>query len=338
MRSTVPYNYESGYQEVVNLPPSPPRMGWPARIFWIVLLDAVAIYGFFRQDYVLAAVPMVIMCAAFSGFRIGALRLVGSLGAIALAIAYAPQVGITYEVTFAQWLGTTGLMNRLISIGSVGLLVTAFCSIALMVLIGRPIARRPWLAWLNSWTGFAFAGVQGLVAAWLFLGGILMIDALQPKSDQGVDGDVASIAADLPQAVQMIAEHTKQSELGPWIEKYNPFVCIPQLNRLEEVQRTVQVLGDPARMNGLLLHPHVAALQQRPTTQRAIRELIADPGIRELLESESKIDKPAVMMLMKHPAVLNLVDQPGFLAAAQEAIRSGVAATSRPESLHTSSR
>ena len=123
-------------------------------------------------------------------------------------------------------------------------------------------------------------------------------------------------------AVLTTAKYTRESRLGSYIEQYNPFVKIPQLNKLDQVQQTVRVLNDPAKMNGLLNHPKVVDLKQRPETKRAVRELMEDPQIREILSAKKQMDKASVVTLMNHPAILNLIDQPYFVETAMQIMAS----------------
>ena len=296
-----------------------PHMSWPAKILWLSIFLGIGGYGLYTKDYLVAAVPIAIMFSAFSGFRIGALRLAGSIGAIALAIAYAPEIGVTYEVKFSQWVGTTGLTNRFASIAAVGVVISLVVTIAFLMLTGRFVSRRPRLAWLNSWMGFFFAAVQGAAAVLLLLGGVLMIEPLEQKK---IDDGIAKSATGkiISDGVLLVADRTRTSQIGPYIEQYNPFVKIPQLNKIDQVQQTVRVLNDPAKMNRLLNHPQVEQLKKRPETKRAVRELMEDPMVREILASKTQMDKSAAMTLMSHPAILNLIDQPGFLDAAIKVI------------------
>ena len=296
-----------------------PRMSWPARILFLLCFLGLSGYGIYLKDYLIAVIPVLVMVSAFSGYRIGFLRLVASIGAIALAIAFAPRLGVNYEVHIANWIGTTGLTNRFVSIGAVGLLISLVVTLAFITITGRFVSRRPRLNWLNSWTGFLFAGAQGALAIVLLVGGILMIEDLeQERVNKGMkktaQGQFVSYA------VLTVAEHTHESRLGPLIEEYNPFVRIPQLNKVEQIQQTVRVLNDPAKMSSLLHHPQVEELKERPETKRAVNELLRDPAIREILASKTAMDKSAAMTLLNHPAILNLIDQPGFVDAAMKVI------------------
>ena len=53
----------------------------------------------------------------------------------------------------------------------------------------------------------------------------------------------------------------------------------------------------------------------------AFQKVIEDPEIRSALHSGRSMDRSMAMMLLNHPAVLELIDQPGFIESATKAIR-----------------
>jgi hypothetical protein len=112
------------------------------------------------------------------------------------------------------------------------------------------------------------------------------------------------------------AEKTRESRVGPVLETYNPFTRVPQLNRIQEVQQSVRVLSDPAKIEGLLHHPSMEQLQRRPEVRQAMQKLNSDPEIKNILHSGRSMDRTMAMTLLSHPAVLELVDQPGFMEEA----------------------
>ena len=70
-----------------------PRMSRRWRLFMSMLFIGPSLYFGWEGDYALAAVCSVSGFAAFSGFRLGAVAILGSIGAIAAAIEYAPSIG-----------------------------------------------------------------------------------------------------------------------------------------------------------------------------------------------------------------------------------------------------
>ena len=81
----------------------------------------------------------------------------------------------------------------------------------------------------------------------------------------------------------------------------------------------------PERHEGGRLLPHMMRLVDGPVqewqVQQAMRDLRDDPEISKLLQGGKALDSAAIIMLMNHPKVLNLLDQPGFLKSAQSALK-----------------
>ena len=78
---------------------------------------------------------------------------------------------------------------------------------------------------------------------------------------------------------------------------------------------------DPAKVNTLLDQPGIQALRNREDVAEAFAQLNKDPEIQELLKSNSPASKELAIKLLNHPAVLDLLDQAAFRAAAMSAFR-----------------
>ncbi len=297
-----------------------PKMNLPARLLFLSLFYGSAIFFLVQADYVLAASLMIAGAASFAGYRAGTVYIVGSLVGFAVAIAVAPRLGISQEYRFEQWFGTTGLTNRLLSIGTVGILVSFFASMVIFVVGGLFLANRPRLDAINRWLGFVMGGVQGAFAVLLFLGGLLILEPIEKQRADTRDpldlrGQFVS------KWILKISDGVHASRIGPFVVDYNPFTRIPQLNKVEEVQQSVQVLRNPREMEALIRHPRIKTLAKRPEMKTLIRELTNDPEIERILKSGQPLDGEAAMTLMNHPAVLQLIDQPDFIEEAYKIIQ-----------------
>jgi hypothetical protein len=212
------------------------------------------------------------------------------------------------------------LANRFLSIGVVGLVITFAVSSLVILLLGRLLRKRPRLDSLNRWLGFSVGAVEGLAAMVFFLGGLLIVEPMERERAELRDpADVRGRM--LSKFILVTAEATRESRIGPVLETYNPFIRVPQLNRIQEVQQSVQVLSDPAKIEGLLHHPSMEQLQRRPEVRQAMQKLNSDPKISDILRSGRSMDRTMAMTLLSHPAVLELVDQPGFLEAASRVMQ-----------------
>ncbi|WP_162006709.1 CvpA family protein [Roseimaritima sediminicola] len=281
-------------------------------------------YFAYQGDYVLSVALGVVAVLAISGFRLGLLRIVGSLAGMTLAVLYAPQLGQTYAPHFHTWLGTTGLTNRFIAIAAIGLLITSVTALLFVVLSRRLFELRPRADALNRWTGYVVGAGQGVLAMWLLIGGVLLLD--RPHAPQSADRQPPA-SKDAPvhrvdQWVDAAKQQIETSQLGNLVADNNPFERVPALSQFQTWQRTALTLKDPAAIDGLLRHPDVVRLQQNTAVRAAIAELQQDEQIREILDSDRPLDPHRAIQLLNHQKVMQLVDQPEFLETVQRVIRS----------------
>jgi hypothetical protein len=282
-------------------------------VFFPVLLWAMT-----SRDYVLAVSWCCVVFCGFNGMRSGATGMIGMIAAMAIAVAFAPSIGMRYEGEAAKWLGTGGLANRILSISLVGIAMTIGLSLIAKQITRQWSLQSPSFAQLNRLSGSILGMAQGAAAVLLFLGGLITIEAMQRPNGQGAHPSNAESRSSL---LVKLVHQTRTSRLGPWVEKYNPYERIPQLNRFAELKQSVSMIAEPAKMQRLLEHPEVQRLRNDTQMQRVMEELVQDPDIKQILYSGKPIDAPALVVLMNHPSVLKLIDQPGFLESASKVLR-----------------
>ena len=300
--------------------PEPGTMSISARLFWCVVFFGPAAYFGYHGDHLLAAVLIGGGVGAFSGFRMGVLSFLTSIASISAAIIYAPQFGMQYESNLATATGMTGLLNRCVSIAISGVLISMLVWFAIYMTVGRIVRNRPGLDRLNRFTGFTLGFAQGVLAIVLLVGGMLMIEPEQ-RERLAAAGIEAKDATVIHQAVFWTVKQVDNSVVGKYLRQYNPVTKIPQLNQIQQVQQTAVVLSDPSKINHIIGYPSIIQLQQRPDVQKAVQELRSDQSLNDILTSGKPMDRAAAMTLLQHPAVLNLVDQPGFMEEAAKAIK-----------------
>lgn len=312
-----------------------PAAEFPISIVVAGLFAPPILYFGYQKDYVLAAVLAAIAVSAVSGFKLGLLRILGSLVGIYAAVALAPAWGRSQAHHFSEWLGTTGLTNRFVAIGSIGLVIALAITCVFLLLSRRIFDQRPRLDATNRWTGLLAGGGQGAAAMLLLLGGILTIEPMQREQREQQaqlqqQTNPLQPAAEVPPAlihnlVSQAAERTQASALGSVVTAHNPFERIPQLNQLGKLQRTAQVFHDPAEVEGLLRHPDVVRLQQQPSMQAAIESVRQDSEIQAILNSGEPLNGHKAMTLLSNPAVMELVDQPEFVKTVSQILETSTA-------------
>ncbi len=295
-------------------------MSLVSRLIWLTLFFATAIFFASQADYVLAVAVAITGIASFGGYRVGAVYILGSLASIAAAVELAPSIGRAQEFRFEQWFGTTGLTNRILSIGTVGVLISFVVSMLVISVAGLFFANRRRMEKTNRWLGFVIGGVQGIAVVLLFLGGLLVLEPIERQRADMRD-PLDARGQFVSKWILKITDRTHDSPLGPLIVAYNPFTRIPQLNKVEEIQQSVQVLSDAEKIDRLIHHPSIERLKERPEIRRTIDRLNEDAQVQKILRSGHRIDRAAAMTLLSHPAVLELIDQPVFVEQAYKVIQ-----------------
>ncbi|MEY4566524.1 MAG: hypothetical protein RLY14_1494 [Planctomycetota bacterium] len=293
------------------------RSYWMEFAVLLVFLP-VLLWAMTSRDYVLAVSWCCVVFCGFKGMRSGAAGMIGMIAAIAIALALAPSIGMSYEGEAAKWLGTTGLTNRILSISLAGIIMAVVLSLIAKQITRQWSLRSTTFARLNRLSGVILGFLQGATLVLLFLGGVVTIEGLQRSDSYPIYHPSSESRSTL---LVKLVDQTRSSRLGPWVEKYNPYERIPQLNRFAELKQSVSMIAEPAKMQRLLDHPEVKRLRNDAQTQQVMQELVQDPDINRILHSGKPIDVRALVVLMNHPSVLKLIDQPGFLESASKVLR-----------------
>ena len=91
---------------------------------------------------------------------------------------------------------------------------------------------------------------------------------------------------------------------------------------MDDIQNSVEVLSDPNRVSDFLDHPSIQELKATPEVREAVDKLTQDPDVQQFLDHERPMDMEIAKTLLNHPALIELIDHPGFLDQAAEAIKS----------------
>ena len=309
----------------------PGQMSLPAKLLVGLVFFGPAAYAVWQGDAILAAALGIIGMAGFIGHRMGAANLFGSFLAIGIAIWLAPSIGYAQEHRFAEWFGTSGLTNRILTVGTIGVVISLLVSITMIIAAGLFFAKRPRWETANHGLGFVIGIVEGGLAVLLLFGGLLVLEPGQ--RERAANAELLDVRSRfVSKAVLTTCDAIHRSALGPKISQYNPFLHVPQLKQIEKVQQTAQVLSARDGINDLLGHPAIRTLQERPEVRQTVERLQSDPKIKAILESENGITRSDLRTLMDHPAVLELLDHPGFVREAAKVIEEAT----NPETLHDS--
>lgn len=288
---------------------------------WLLLLAfAGAIIGFSwsERDYVAgAALAMMVACGLW-GYFLGAVRVVGVLGALAAAYHYTPPTARWFAPQMAGWFNTAPGTTRLISWGLTALAIVIFVTLA-AALLSRWLTRtRPHFEVGNHWLGFGMGATEGALVMLVLLGGVITAAPLAVERLQlPPHGNQDLLARSMAEHVVDIADQTRNSSVGPLIATYNPFDSMPPL---KHVQRTLAVMNDPQLLAAITEHPVLSKLQEKPSVRAAMHSLANDPQLRELALSGKTIDSRTALSLLNNPTISKLLEQPQLIHDITEAL------------------
>ena len=286
----------------------------PAWLFITLSLTTMtAGFVFFRSgDYVGVASVVLIAFAGISGFKMGLGTMSITLAAGLAAIWFAPAVGMRYESQLAGQLETTGLMSRVIAIAVAAVLISLVVTTGFSIIKNLYIKKRYKLRLVDHYSGLVVGIAEGALLVWLVLGGLLSLQLWQRH--QG--GDQNRIA----RHVDQIASAARQSRLGPYLVKYNPFERIDELKKVREFHETACRLRDPENIDRLINDRAIIELKSEPTVARAIDEIQNDPSLRAFIDEGRPPGRDLLIRLINSPSVKEMVDHPDFLPRIREAL------------------
>ncbi len=274
----------------------------------------------YKGDLVTGIAIAALGLGCYLGYRTGAIRALASVGGVVAAIYFAPQWAPQVETFLAEKLSLSGLLNRGVSLGLVGLAI-----IIAVVLIGRLLCRlflskdgRGPINGLNSWGGLLVMGGEAAIGIALLLGGILTVSP--EKEDLPPLPESATLQERFNYQVDVVAAETRSGAIGDVLDKHNPFVKFPQLNKLKEIQQTFRTISDPAAIKQVVTHQRMKELQDAPAVQTAINKLEADEEIQKIFGSAEPMDREKMMTLLNSQVVLELLDEPAFVREASKII------------------
>jgi len=300
-----------------------PRMGVLCSL--LLVFCFLGLFGYFcnQSDWISAGATLAIGFAAFGGFRTGALKALALLASATATFYLAPFLGILFENTFSNWVGTTGIANRLYTVVATGMVIFVITLILTIKFGNRLLKGRPKTTLLNHWLGFLLGAAEGAIVVVLLLGGMVTIQKVNADrlSERIPPTGRAKLLAEI---LDITSAQTKSSRLAPVVARFNPFEHVPQLSNVEEWQRSMEVLMDPSKVNAMLQQPAIQQLKNREDVNATLAKLNEDPEIQKLLNSNQPASKELAVRLLNHTAVLELLDQPEFRAAALSAFRDTV--------------
>lgn len=287
-------------------------------------------------------VALVVALATLQGLWRGATELAGLVIGLILAAFLAGPVGRLLESPIASIAGTTGLTNRLVSMGLVAIVVVAASGITSRILARRLLAKRPaWKVWdpyLGAGLGLVEGSLLSLMLIWtpLLLEPVARADVDQARAaiDQGMDPAVAGVNP-VSESIVRYAQEVRDSALGGIAESTNPLKSSRFLSIAADF---AAISRDSDAMDHLVNSDVMKELQALPSVEEARRILEDDPDMRHILDHgvtteglRALLDSPTILRIFDETSIIDdctpLADR---LIAAIEAARTKVRPTRPP--------
>lgn len=251
-------------------------------------------------------VAAVVVLAMLQGLWRGGAELVGIVSGLVLAVPIAVPVGRAMEGVTAALAGTSGLTNRLISIGIVAALVTLIGGLA-----GRFAAKRVRRAWpgykrWDPYLGAVLGAAEGCLLALVLMWAPLALEPVARAQMTDPDAGGEPRAPSFPAlGVAKAADLVRASSLGPLAQATNPVAASDLLALAADF---AAISRDPDAMDYFLATPVMQRIQDLPSIHEARRILEADPELASMFGADG-VSADAIRALMESPTVLRAFDE-----------------------------
>jgi hypothetical protein len=268
-----------------------------------VIMLAALILGSLPTKIVVSLICLVTL----QGLWRGAAELVGLVVSTIFAVALAPALGRGFEGLFRGLFGTTGVLNRTISIAVVGLLIIVAGTTLLSIGARRFVKQRPELARVNKYAGAGMGLVEGTILGMAVLWTVLALEPIaagqltsQPSYVVPDEGDKANPVA---KGLVSFADKVRDSALGGMAQATNPIEGARLLSLCNDF---VAVARDEAAFDSFMQSPVMQEIKELPSMQAAMDRVKADPELANLVKDDLTAD--AVRTVLGSKTILDIFD------------------------------
>jgi hypothetical protein len=282
-----------------------PRFVWSAA----ALLAALTLAALWFGNPATKVFAFILSLSVLNGYWLGAARVTSLLIGMLIAATLAVPLGKLFEGVSGYLTGTSGLANRMLSVGIMAILVTAAATPGFHILVtwlmqeklNAPAADKP--------LGAVIGSLQGTLLGFLVLWSIL---AIQPVAATAVAVRQPG-AAENRAAVKFVelGESVRQSLVGHVAETVNP---MSDLRLLTLLQKALRVLNDPAARDKMARHEAIAAIKDLPSVKQAAEMIKADQRLMAMLSAEDGVSADELREILDSPTILKILDETSIAA------------------------
>lgn len=286
------------------------RRACPLRLIIFGTASVSSIYFWMQGDTTTAGAVAFLGLGLRGGYRAGVGAFLGLFAGGALAMFAAVPVGKAFEPVFQHEFGTQGLSNRLLSVGTVGAIMTLIMAIFVWRVVHYLVRKQSRLQTYNRWLGMACGGIYACLMILVVAGGVIVIEPLARDELSTDRTENCNSLQHESERIVLAAKFIRSSTIGPIVTACNPFEHIGPLKCL---QHGVALVRSPDSLNAVAYHPEVEALYERPVVRRTMEQLSADPQLRGFLSYGDPMTHETLSALMENPAILRLFDDREFV-------------------------
>jgi hypothetical protein len=282
---------------------------WPRSYrIGIGVLLVVALLALIFGNLVTRLFVGLVVLSMLNGYWLGASNLAAGIAGTLAALLFAVPVGRALEGWSSMLFGSTGLVNRVVSIAVGGVILGVVVGLALSVPVRRAVKSS--VVWrrfdklLGTGLGLLEGALLGTVLIWAAVSVEPMAARALAEGSRPERGVQASPSAEW---VVTIAKAARNSAVGRAASVVNPLKELRVIDLLERVQT---VLNDPVARELFVNHPAIQRIRHRPSVERTLALLSAEPQIPKL---EDGISHEEVRSLLTSPRFLAILDETGLL-------------------------
>ncbi|MFG0256656.1 MAG: hypothetical protein ACF8GE_02015, partial [Phycisphaerales bacterium JB043] len=227
--------------------------------------------------------------------------------------------------------GSSGLLNRMASIGASGFLVFVIVSMALSIPLQRTLKNRPSWQRADKIGGIGIGLIEGLIFA---LGFIWVPQALEPIASMQTSSDATQATGTpnpLAEKVVWLAQRSRESSIGRGVGSINPVSSARPLTMADDFLRLTRDEEALRRFNESDIAQEIRSL---PSVEQALTILESDPALMSRIEEEGA-SPDVIRDLLESPTVLRVLDETTLVAdlsASVEGLQQAMRDAMEPES------
>lgn len=216
----------------------------PVFLCWFVCFGSLAAYFWAYDDRVTSVALGVIGMAGIIGYCVGGTVVLASSFTMAIAVLLTAQVERAFGPAIAELFGTSGVLNRVLTITLVSVTLSLATIIVAEVVWNRIMEKRLRLMSYNRSFGLLLGAIQGTVVCLGILGASL-VTAPYAKAARGaevhtVQDYMRHCTAD---SITRIGAGARQSPMYPLLQVANPFHRLPSLRTLSRSSHELRATG-----------------------------------------------------------------------------------------------